>query len=91
MNVKTRSEADSAKPLIVSLLLVVAILLFAWSWEKATLAKHDRETRASVVNPCTANRGNCFSIQGEYSQLHCPGQIERRVEIDDQSFFLECF
>jgi len=43
------------------------------------------------VNPCTANRGECYSIQGVYSQLGCPGQHIETVDVDGQSFFLGCY
>lgn len=48
-------------------------------------------TGAHRVNPCTADVGNCYSIQGLYSQLTCPGQHVGTVELDGQSFFLECY
>lgn len=42
-------------------------------------------------NPCTANVGNCYSIQGVYSQLKCPGQHIQTVEVNGNSYFLSCY
>ena len=67
------------------LLAILALLAF---WGSAlVLIYYSKEKH---VNPCTANVGNCYSIQGLYSQIHCPGQHEMRVEVDGQSYFLEC-
>lgn len=42
-------------------------------------------------NPCTVDAGQCYSIQGVYSQLNCPGQHVETVEVNGQSFFLGCY
>jgi hypothetical protein len=48
-------------------------------------------TGCKHINPCTANAGDCYSIQGLYSQPTCPGQRVMTVEIDNSSLFLECY
>ena len=46
--------------------------------------------KAQHVNPCTANAGECYSIQGLTSWRSCPGQHAWFIEIDGYSFFMGC-
>lgn len=68
-------------PLGIALAIFVVLLLFGCKYE--FIKPHG--------NPCTADRGNCYSIQGEYSHLGCPGQYVTTLEIDNHVFFLSCY
>lgn len=70
--------------------LAIAFCLVVWfgialglMWYSHRLPMH--------VNPCTANAGDCYSIQGENSHQGCPGQYKETVEVGDQIYFLSCF
>jgi hypothetical protein len=45
---------------------------------------------ANLINPCTADSSQCYSIQGLYSQQGCPGQHPWYVEASDHWFFMGC-
>lgn len=51
-------------------------------------------TGAHKINPCTANAGDCYSIQGQSPDSHCDGVAKHSpmyVYGDDGTpFFLEC-
>jgi hypothetical protein len=66
-----------------ALLLIIFVLCVVTVWLDMLL-------RGKHVNPCTANAGNCFSIQGLYSKPDCPGQRAWYVEASDHSFFMGC-
>ena len=44
------------------------------------------------TNPCTLNKGECYSIQGESPSAHqcAPPMIPYYVEVERSSIFLEC-
>jgi hypothetical protein len=56
----------------------------------AMCANDIRNSKPMHRNPCTADPAQCYSIQGVYSQLGCPGQMPYTVDIDGQRYFLEC-
>jgi hypothetical protein len=67
-----------------SLLILLVAAFFA-----AALILPGCTTRST--NPCTLDAGQCYSIQGEYSALGCPGQRTETVNVNGQTFFLGCY
>ncbi len=49
-----------------------------------------RDIVANLVNPCTRDKSQCYSIQGLYSKRECPGQRPWFVEASDHTFFMGC-
>jgi len=75
-------------------IIILSLLLFLLVGCRSTgphRAAHAADNNNQSENPCTLDTSQCYSIQGVYSQLNCPGQHTDFIVIDDHIYFLMCW
>lgn len=67
--------------------VTLAVLLgsYAAIWVTVSGLTHPKAT-----NPCTLNRGDCYSSQGLYSHEDCSGQHPWYIWVDTRWVFMGC-